>query len=159
MTNNDILRALRYALDISDSKLLACFASQGVVLPPAQLMAVLKHEDEPGFQPLSDAHFGSFLDGFIEQRRGKRESGSEGPALALAMNNNRVLRALKIALSLKDVDVIAVMELSGLPVSKSEVSALFRREGHPNFQPCGDQFLRNFLRGLGIRHRGSLATE
>jgi len=154
MTNNDILRALRYALDISDSKLLASFAVAGVDLPPAHLMAVLKHEDEAGFEPLSDALFGQFLDGFIAQRRGKREEDTEaGPVLPLAMNNNRVLRALKIALSLKDVDVIAIMELAGLPVSKGELSALFRREGHPNFQPCGDQFLRNFLRGLGLRHR------
>lgn len=155
MTNNDILRALRYALDISDSKLLACFTSQGVALPPARLMAFLKQEEEAGFQPLGDADFGRFLDGFIESRRGKRDAPADAPAPSLPMNNNRVLRALKIALALKDVDVIAVMELSGLPVSKGEVTALFRREGHPNYQPCGDQFLRNFLRGLGIRHRAS----
>ncbi len=155
MTNNDVLRGLRYALDSSDSKLLACFAASGVEVAPAHLMAFLKREDEPGFQLLSDELFAAFLDGFVEVRRGKRENAAgETIAAPPFMNNNRILRALKIALELKDTDIIAIMKLTGFSISKSEVNALFRRDGHPNFQPCGNQFLRNFLRGLAIHHRG-----
>jgi uncharacterized protein YehS (DUF1456 family) len=53
----------------------------------------------------------------------------------------------------KDSDVVAVFELAGVTVTKSELGALFRREEHRNYHPCGDQFLRNFLRGLAIFHR------
>ena len=156
MTNNDILRSLRYALDFSDSKLLSFFAEAGIDLPAARLMALLKHEEDAGFEPLSDALLGSFLDGLIDKQRGKREPREgDKPPPRLTMNNNRVLRALKIAFELKDTDIIAVMSLTGFVISKAEVNALFRREGHANFQPCGNQFLRNFLRGLAIKHRGA----
>lgn len=154
MTNNDILRALRYALDLSDSKLLACFAAGDVELPAQRLMAMLKHEDEPGFEPLTDALFGAFLDGFVNIRRGKRETAG-APVPPSAMSNNRVMRALRIGLELKDSDILDIMGLAGFAMSKAEVNALFRREGHPNFQPCGNQFLRNFLRGLAVRQRGT----
>jgi uncharacterized protein YehS (DUF1456 family) len=66
-----------------------------------------------------------------------------------------VLRSLKIALELRDTDIIELLSLAGFPISKGQLSAFFRREGHPNYQLCGDQFLRNFLRGLTIRHRGA----
>jgi len=152
MTNNDILRSIRYALDCSDPKLIAFFAEGGVDMPASFLMAALKHEDEPGFEPLADDIFGAFLDGLVDKLRGKRESdGRARPSLP--MSNNRVLRSLKIAFELKDTDVVALMQLAGFPISKGELSALFRRDGHPNFQPCGDQFLRNFLRGLALQQR------
>jgi len=153
MTNNDILRTLRYALELGSTSLLAIFTSARVDLPPARLAAMLKHDDEPGFEPLPDRLLGQFLDGFVELRRGKREPGA-APSPAIPMSNNRVLRSLKIALELKDTDVIAIMKLAGVDISKGEVSALFRREGHSNYKACGNQFLRNFLRGLGVWHRG-----
>jgi uncharacterized protein YehS (DUF1456 family) len=121
-------------------------------------MAMQKHEEEAGFEPLSDELFGRFLDGFVEVRRGKREPNETAiSAVPRPMNNNRILRSFKIGLELKDVDLIAIMGLTGFVISKNEVNALFRREGHPNFQPCGNQFLRNFLRGLAIHHRGDAA--
>ncbi len=154
MTNNDLLRAIRYALDCSDSKLIGFFAEGHVDMPASFLMAALKHEDEPGFEPLSDDLFGAFLDGLVDKLRGKREpDAGKAKRPSLPMNNNRVLGSLKIAFELKDTDMIAIMELASFPISKGELSALFRREGHPNFQPCGDQFLRNFLRGLALRQR------
>ncbi len=158
MINNDVLREFRYALDLSDSKLLAFFGAGGVTLPAARLMAMLKREDELGFEPLSDDLLGRCLDGFIEARRGPRgPDATQESAAPAAMNNNRILRALKIALELKDTDIVSIMQLTGFVASKGEVNALFRREGHPNFQACGDQFLRNFLRGLAIHHRGAAA--
>jgi uncharacterized protein YehS (DUF1456 family) len=157
MTNNDILRRLRYALELDNATLLRVFAEGDVILSAAELAALLKQDEEPGFEPLDDVLLGHLLDGLINHRRGKRELTT--PAPLLPMNNNRVLRSLKIALSLRDDDVLAIMEAADFPLSKSELSALFRREGHPNFQPCGNQILRNFLRGLAQWHRrGGAAT-
>lgn len=153
MTNNDVLRTLRYALELDNGKLIELFAQGGVKLSLRQLASMLKNEDEPGFAPLTDEGLGALLDGFVMALRGPRPQGVGSPQAAEALTNNRILRALRIGLALKDTDVAAIMGLAGVSVSKAELGALFRREDHRNYQPCGNQFLRSFLRGLGIWHR------
>jgi uncharacterized protein YehS (DUF1456 family) len=157
--NNDNLRRLRYALDLGDSTMLGIFAEAGVSMEPGRLASFFKREQDPGYAELSDELFGSFLDGLIAQRRGKREPAKAAaagatPALPLPMTNNRVLRSIRIALELKDQDMIDIMALAGVRISKSELSALFRKADHKNYRECGDQFLRNFLQGLAVRRRG-----
>ena len=63
------------------------------------------------------------------------------------------MKKLRIALDLKEEDMLALMGLAGVKISKSELNALFRNKGHKHFKECGDQFLRNFLQGLTIRNR------
>ncbi|MBU1079865.1 MAG: DUF1456 family protein, partial [Spirochaetes bacterium] len=65
-----------------------------------------------------------------------------------ALDNNMVLKKIRIALELKEEDMIAVMRLAGADLSKNELSALFRKKGQKNYMECMDQFLRNFLSGL-----------
>ncbi|MBA4410489.1 MAG: DUF1456 family protein [Bacteroidota bacterium] len=75
------------------------------------------------------------------------------------MTNNDILKKLRVALKLRDEDIIEILKLVDFPVSKSEISALFRAEDHPNYVECGDQILRNFLNGLVIYMRGPAAEE
>lgn len=75
------------------------------------------------------------------------------------MNNNDILKKLRVALSLKDDDIIAILKLSDYTITKTELSALFRNEDHPNYKECGNQILRNFLNGLIIHYRGPLAKK
>ena len=70
------------------------------------------------------------------------------------MTNNDILKKLRVALKLRDEDIIEVLKLAEFEVTKSEVNALFRSEDHPNYKECGDQLLRNFLNGLIIYMRG-----
>ena len=70
------------------------------------------------------------------------------------MTNNDILKKLRVALSLRDDDILKILELVDFKISKSELSAFFRKEGHPNYRECGDQVLRNFLNGLVIHLRG-----
>ena len=70
------------------------------------------------------------------------------------LTNNDVLKKLRIALELRDDDIIAILKLAEYDISKSELSAIFRKEDHPNYMACGDQLLRNFLNGLIIHQRG-----
>jgi uncharacterized protein YehS (DUF1456 family) len=70
------------------------------------------------------------------------------------MTNNDILKKLRVALKLRDEDIITILKLVDFPVSKSEVNALFQTEDHPNYKECGDQLLRNFLNGLIIYKRG-----
>lgn len=70
------------------------------------------------------------------------------------MSNNDIFKKLRVALSLTNDDIIKIMGLVNFKVSKSELGDIFRNSDHPNFKPCGDQILRNFLNGLVIYKRG-----
>ncbi|MBM1106416.1 DUF1456 family protein [Aurantibacter crassamenti] len=71
------------------------------------------------------------------------------------MTNNDVLKKLRVALRLRDDDIIEILQLVDFKISKSELGALFRNEDHPNYRECGDQILRNFLNGLVLHLRGT----
>jgi len=75
------------------------------------------------------------------------------------MTNNDILKKLRIALKLRDEDMHEILKLSDFTISKSELSALFRAEDHPNYKECGDQILRNFLNGLILYMRGPAGEE
>jgi uncharacterized protein YehS (DUF1456 family) len=70
------------------------------------------------------------------------------------MSNNDIMKKLRVALKFTDDDIIEVLSLVDFKVSKTELGAIFRKDDHPNFKPCGDQILRNFLNGLIIYKRG-----
>jgi uncharacterized protein YehS (DUF1456 family) len=70
------------------------------------------------------------------------------------MTNNDIMKKLRVALQLRDDDIIDILKLVEFNITKSELGAIFRKEDHPNYKPCGDQLLRNFLNGLVIHMRG-----
>lgn len=70
------------------------------------------------------------------------------------ITNNDIMKKLRVALHFRDKDIMDTLKLAEFDVSTSELSAIFRREDHPNYMPCGDQLLRRFLDGLIIRNRG-----
>ncbi len=70
------------------------------------------------------------------------------------MTNNDIFKKLRVALSYRDTDIIEILKLVDFEMSRGELSAIFRKEDHPNYKECGDQLLRNFLNGLIIEKRG-----
>ncbi len=75
------------------------------------------------------------------------------------MTNNDIFKKLRVALSFRDTDIIECLKLVDYEISKSELSAIFRAEEHPNYQECGDQLLRNFLNGLIVKNRGVMEKK
>lgn len=71
------------------------------------------------------------------------------------MNNNDIFKKLRVALKLRDDQIVEIMKLVDFRITKSELGAFFRNEDHPNYQECGDQIIRNFLNGLVIFLRGN----
>ncbi len=71
------------------------------------------------------------------------------------MSNNDIFKKLRVALMLRDDDIVEILKLVDFKISKSELGAFFRKEDHPNYMDCGDQVLRNFLNGLVIYLRGT----
>lgn len=154
MNNNDILRRVRYALDISNPGMIEIFSLAGCTLELPTVLKLLKKDEEEDFIPCSNPLLAFFLDGLIIKKRGKRETcGEQPPKTDTSLNNNTILKKLRIALDLKEEDMIAIMQLAGVTLSKSELSALFRAKGHKHYKECGDQFLRNFLKGITTRLR------
>jgi uncharacterized protein YehS (DUF1456 family) len=155
MINNDVLRAIRYMLDLSDGKVveLIHLADAAYPITREDVQAMLLKEGEPGYVECSNKVLALFLDGLVLQRRGRDDSRPPRP-LEKRVTNNVVLKKLRVAFELKDVDMHQILESAGFPISKPELSALFRQSDHKNFRLCGDQVLRNFLKGLTLRVRG-----
>ncbi len=72
------------------------------------------------------------------------------------MTNNDIFKKLRVALKLRDTDIVKILALVDFKMTETELSALFRNEDHPNYKPAGDQILRNFLNGLIIHLRGPM---
>lgn len=152
MTNNDILRRLRFALDINDAGMVQLFALVHQPITEDALLAMLKKDDEPGFRPCTDKELCQFLDGLIISRRGLKP-GSDIPK-PTPLDNNLIFKKIRIALELKEDDILALLIKAGFDLSKSELGAIFRNPDHKHYRPCGNQLLRNFLKGLSRHHRG-----
>ncbi|MFA6249624.1 MAG: DUF1456 family protein [Mucilaginibacter sp.] len=75
------------------------------------------------------------------------------------MSNNEVMKKLRVALSLRDDDIVEILKLANFRTTKTELSAIFRSEDHPNYVQCKDQLLRNFLNGLVIHLRGPMPPK
>lgn len=150
MTNNDIFRRLRYTFDINDVTLSELFALGDMPAKRTEINAWLKKEEDPEYVFIPDKYLAAFLNGFITSKRGKREG--EKPAPEVELSNNNIFRKLKIALNLKDDDIIEILALVDMKVSKHEISAFFRNPSQKQYRPCKDQMLRNFLHGLQLRY-------
>ncbi len=154
MECNDVLRRIRYAFDYNDKTMVEIFKEGGVDMTQAGVVNRLKKEDGSGYKECTKAHLTAFLNGLIVQKRGRKEEKPGQPKkVAETLNNNLIMKKLKIALDFKSEDMIEVLELAGVEVSKSELSAIFRKKGHRNYKECGDRYLRNFLKGMGIKYR------
>jgi uncharacterized protein YehS (DUF1456 family) len=164
--NNYCLRRLRYALSLDNQKMLAIFQQANYKLSLAELKKFLLKEDEKGFIELPDYLLVIFLDGLILDKRGPREGEAElsqaervESSKKQKLNNNVIVNKIKIALSIKADDLIAILELADFRISKSEISAFFRKPAHRNYRECGNQFLRNLLTGLTEKYRAKKNIE
>ncbi|TFE04013.1 DUF1456 family protein [Jeotgalibacillus salarius] len=175
MTNNDILIRLRYALDIKNVEMVEIFKLGGVDVSKEDVLKILTKIDEDDFYDEYDepeetedyikctnSMLESFLNGFIIFKRGPQEprpGQSNKPDRSIknhASVNNVLLKKVKIALSLTSEEMLDLFDRAGITVTKGELSALLRKEGHKNYKPCMDRFARNFLKGLTLKYRDDL---
>jgi len=143
MNNNDIIRRLRYTFNINDDGMMKSFKLGGQEVTRAEISEWLKKDDDLGQVSLYDKQLAVFLNGFIIKKRGKKD-GPE-PIAEKRLNNNIIFRKLRIALNLKDVDIIEILSLAKYEIGKTELSAFFRKPAHKHYRLCKDQVLRNFL--------------
>lgn len=150
MTGNDILRSLRYLLNVSDAKVVEILELGLYIATLEEVVSYLKREDEPGYVPFPEEALTRFLNGMVIFKRGPRPDAPPAP-IELPVSNNLVMKKIRVAFGLKDTDLIALIEKSGtLKLSKSELGSFLRARDHRNYRECGDQYLRNLLRALSI---------
>ncbi|WP_117148933.1 DUF1456 family protein [Paraliobacillus zengyii] len=169
MNNNDVLMRLRYALDIKDTNMVEIFDLGGFQTSKEDIQKMLTKQNSDSnndqssefleneyLQKCEDYMLESFLNGLITYKRGKQDGKQEEPPkheLDDRTVNNILLKKVKIALSLTSEDMLDILEEAGVNISKSELSAVLRKEGHRNYKACGDRYARNFLKGLALRYR------
>ncbi len=146
VTNNDVLRRLRYTFNFNDQKVIAIFAAGDLTVTRDQISNWLKKEEDPAYVNCPDTTFAAFLNGFINERRGKKEG--EPVKAEKRLTNNLILTKLKIAFNLKAEDIIEILALANFNLNKPELSAFSRKPDHKNYRECKDQVLRNFLQGI-----------
>ncbi|MFT7430028.1 MAG: hypothetical protein ACI971_000469 [Colwellia sp.] len=150
MTNNDVLRRLRYTFNFNDQKMIDLFNLAKLTVSREQISYWLKKEDDPQVVNCTDVQLATFLNGLIIDKRGARDGVT--PPAEKRMNNNLVLNKLKIALALRAEDVLDMMSTSGIRMTKPELSAFFRKPDHKHYRECKDQFLRNFIQAIDTKY-------
>ena len=131
--------------------MLSIFELGGYEASKPELAAWSAREGEPGFALCEDEYLARFLNGLIIKNRGSKEGGPPEPETILS--NNIALRKLKISLNLQADDLLEILELNEITLSKHELSALFRRSDHKKYRECPDHLLQNFLDGMKIHYK------
>ncbi len=159
MDNNDVLIRLRYALDLKNSDVKEIFALGGEKVDAVDVPLILTKTPEPDDEgaepniPLANDQLERFLNGLITFNRGPKPGDSGPPEVSGEHVNNLVLKKLRSALELTSEDLLDLWKLAGINVSKGELGAFLRKEGHKNYKELGDQLMRNLLKGITLNYR------
>ncbi|QTF07795.1 DUF1456 family protein [Brenneria izadpanahii] len=152
MINNDVLRSVRYMLNLNNGQLIEILALMDTSVTPQQMAGFVKKEEEEGYQLCPDILMGAFLDGLIIHKRGKDDS-RPAPKIERRITNNIILKKLRVAFALKTTDIQEILQAQNFRLSQPELTAMLRAPDHKNYRECGDQVLRYFLKGLAVRLR------
>ena len=145
MTNNYVLASIMKAIDLDKTAVLKAYRLVDKKISQDDVDDILREEKDEKFILLSDEGFELFLNGLIAYKRGP--SDKKAKKQKIYFSNNIVLKKLKIALDLKDEDIIQIFANDGLEITKSQLTAYFRRDGHINYRKCSDALLKRFING------------
>ena len=149
MTNNSIFRRIRFIYDFSDQQMIDIFALTDVMVTRSDVSDWLKKEDHEEYLDINDEMLSIFLNGFIILKRGRKDGPLPVPDKRLT--NNLIFRKMRIALNLIDEDIIQILALAEMKMSKHELSAFFRSPTQRQYVECNNQVIRNFFQGLEKR--------
>tara|TARA_R110001583_G_scaffold100370_2_gene246343 strand:- start:5185 stop:5832 length:648 start_codon:yes stop_codon:yes gene_type:complete len=137
--------------------MITLFSSAGITVTREQVSQWLKKDNDADFVSCQDVDLASFLNGFINEKRGKREGLQAVPEKRLT--NNIVLTKLKIALNLKAEALIDLLESVDFRLNKPELSAFSRKVDHKHYRECKDQVLRNLLQAIDNKYHVARTTK
>ena len=100
MINNDILRRISTLFNFNDEKICAVFALNNCTMSAEHLAQLFKEKDDSDYVELQDVELASFLNGLIDDQRGKKDGPQHQPEKEL--NNNLIFKGLKTILQRND---------------------------------------------------------
>ncbi|RTZ14107.1 DUF1456 family protein [Vibrio aquaticus] len=151
MTNNEILRRIQHSLNLKNTQIIKAFEQADTTVEANQVNNWLKADSDKAMTKMKDKELAQFLNGFINLKRGKKEG--EQPKPEQSLTNNMIFMKLRIALNMKAEDVLDVLEVVGVSLSKYEIGAYFRKPNNKNYKACEDQLLCDFLNGVQFTNR------
>ena len=151
MTNNEVIRRVRYMLDFNDAKMISVFKLADLTVKETELKNWMRKEEDPLLVEIPDKILATFLNGLIIEKRGKREGPQPEPEDWLT--NNLILMKLRIAFNLTSDDILDLFATTEHKISRHELSSFLRKREHRSYRTFLDQYLRNFLTALQTKMR------
>ena len=147
MKINDILFKIKTALSLSSSELIKAYALVEYTMSQERLENILKRRQDEGYEEATYEELGLFLDGLVLLKRGANDKVVTDDEV-VALSNNLIMKKLRVALELKEAELLIVFGLAEINMNKRQIGSLFRKEGTKNFKPASDELLMAFIEGL-----------
>jgi len=142
-----VLYKIKEALKLSEEDMLHIYSLENYKMEEDRLKAILSKPSKKNHQNATYEELGVFLDALIRYKRGDILNPPPEDA-EIELDNNLIIKKLRIALQLKDMDIEAIFDLADRDISRSRLRDIFRSYEHPKYYPCPDALLNDFLIGL-----------
>jgi uncharacterized protein YehS (DUF1456 family) len=147
MKINDILFKIKTALSLSEEEMIKAYALVDYTMNKERLKNILKRRQDEDYEEATYEELGIFLDGLVRLKRGVSDKVVTSDE-AVALSNNLIMKKLRVALELKEPELLIVFGLADINLTKRQIGSLFRKEGTKNFKSASDELLMAFIEGL-----------
>jgi len=147
MQINDILFRITKALSLTTSELIEVYTLAEYTMSEERLISILKRRQDKGYAEATYEELGVFLDGLVLLKRGVSDKVAKEEE-ALPLTNNLIMKKLRVAMELKEAELIIIFSLAETNLTKRQIGAFFRKEGSKNFKEASDELLMKFIDGL-----------
>ncbi|CAA6817448.1 MAG: Unknown protein [uncultured Sulfurovum sp.] len=147
MQTNDILFKIKTALSLEDEQLIEAYKLADYEMTKDRLAHIMIRRQDEGFEEATFEELGVFLDGLVLLKRGPSDKIANEDEV-VELTNNLILKKIRVAMELKEAELVILFALAEVTVTKRQIGSLFRKEGGKNFKACSDELLNDFLEGL-----------
>ena len=147
MQINDILFKIKTALSLKSSEIVKAYSLVEYNMTEERINNILKRRQDEGYEEATYEELGLFLDGLVILKRGENPKKTESDEV-VELSNNLILKKLRVAMNLKESELVIIFALAEVTLTKRHIGAFFRKEGGKNFKPASDELLMAFIEGL-----------
>ena len=147
MQTNDILFKITKALSLEVKEIIEAYKLASYEMSEERVINILKRRQDKGFEEATFEELGVFLDGLVRLKRGMSEKEINEDEI-VELTNNLILKKIRVAMELKEAELVILFALAEVDITKRQIGSLFRKEGGKNFKACSDELLNAFLYGL-----------
>ena len=147
MKINDILYKIKTALSLDNETILEIYKLVEYEMSEEHLINILKKHQDKDYEDATYEELGLFLDGLVILKRGPSDKVQDEDTV-IELTNNLILKKIRVAMELKESELVILFALAEVTLTKRQIGSLFRKEGTKNFKACSDELLMAFLDGL-----------